>query len=202
VTPHKLRAAAPYGQRTATLADAPAVARIHVASWDVAYRGIMPDEVIARTTLAWRTGWWAAEIARREWPVFVITASPYGRMAVWPYGRKREIVGFCHVTASRDPDADPRTVGEIPSLHVLPHLRGQGLGPRLLERALAELRDRGYRACTLWVLERNRPARTFYERLGWRLDGGQKLYDGTQVPEVRYRIELSAFSNQRSASTG
>jgi len=167
--------------RTGTLRDAPAVARVHVASWDVAYRGIMPDDVIARTTLAWRTGWWSAELARREWPVFVLEEP----------GRRGEILGFCHVTASRDPDADTRTVGEIPSLHVLPHLRGQGHGRTLLHRALAELRERGYAECTLWVLAENRPARGFYEQLGWRPDGGRMLYAGTDVPEVRYRIATS-----------
>ncbi len=164
--------------RIARLTDAPAVARVHVRSWDVAYRSIMPDDVIARTTLAWRTGWWSAEIARREWPVFMLE-------------ERGEIVGFCHVTASRDPDADPRTVGEVPSLHVLPHLRGQGHGRILLDRALAELRGRGYAECTLWVLEENRPARAFYEKLGWRFDGGRMLYSGTEVPEVRYRIAVS-----------
>lgn len=168
--------------RLASLRDAPAVARVHVASWDVAYRGIMPDDVIARTTLAWRTGWWSAELAVREWPVFVLEQ---------PYGPKNEIVGFCHVTTSRDPDADPRTVGEIPSLHVLPHLRGQGRGRMLLDRALAELQHRGYAECTLWVLAENRPARGFYEKLGWRPDGGRMLYGGTDVPEVRYRIAIS-----------
>ncbi len=167
--------------RLATLRDAPAVARVHVASWDVAYRGIMPDDVIAHTTIAWRTGWWSAELARHKWPVFVLEEP----------GRNGEIVGFCHVTASRDPDADPRTVGEIPSLHVLPHLRGQGLGRMLLDRALAELQHRGYAECTLWVLAENRPARGFYEKLGWRPDGGRMLYGGTDVPEVRYRIGVS-----------
>ncbi|MGH7645393.1 MAG: GNAT family N-acetyltransferase [Gemmatimonadales bacterium] len=184
--------------RTAALADAPAVARVHVASWHVAYRGIMPDDVIARTTLSSRTGWWSAEIERREWPVFVVEQPygrragwPYLRRAVWPYGRRAEIVGFCHVTASRDPDADPRTVAEIPSLHVLPHLRGRGLGRALLDRALAELRRRGYAECTLWVLEENRPAQAFYEKLGWRPDGGRMRYGGTDVPEVRYRMAIS-----------
>ena len=38
--------------RRALAADAEAVGRIHVESWNVAYRGIMPDDVIARTDLA------------------------------------------------------------------------------------------------------------------------------------------------------
>jgi len=52
--------------RPATLTDAAAVARVHVESWKVAYRGIMPDDVIARTDLAYRTGFWAERIAVRD----------------------------------------------------------------------------------------------------------------------------------------
>lgn len=49
--------------RRATDADAAAVGRIHVESWNVAYRGIMPDDVIAQTDLAYRTRFWAERIA-------------------------------------------------------------------------------------------------------------------------------------------
>ena len=48
--------------RRALPADAHAVARIHVESWNVAYRGIMPDDVIARTDLAYRTDPPGAEV--------------------------------------------------------------------------------------------------------------------------------------------
>ena len=38
----------------------------------MAYRGIMPDDVIAKTDLAYRTQFWAERIADPDWPVFVI----------------------------------------------------------------------------------------------------------------------------------
>ena len=41
--------------RRAMSADAEIVGRIHVESWNVAYRGIMPHDVICRTDLAYRT---------------------------------------------------------------------------------------------------------------------------------------------------
>jgi ribosomal protein S18 acetylase RimI-like enzyme len=59
-----------------------------------------------------------------------------------------------------------------------------------IDRALAELRQRGHAECTLWVLEENRPARRFYEKLGWQFDGGRKQYANTKVPEVRYRMAI------------
>lgn len=159
-------------------ADAAGVGRIHVESWNVAYRGIMPDDVIARTDLAYRTQFWAERIADKNWPVFVIE-------------EEGECVAFCQMIPSRDDDDDPRRVGHITSLHVLPHLRGQGHGRALVDYVLAEFRRRGFTAVTLWVLEENHPARRFYEQYGFRQDQGTRRYPKTNVPEVRYRIRLS-----------
>jgi ribosomal protein S18 acetylase RimI-like enzyme len=164
--------------RRATSADARAVGHIHVESWNVAYRGIMPDDVIARTDLAYRTQFWAERIADPEWPVLVIQEG-------------EDCVAFCQMIPSHDPGDDPTRVGHITSLHVLPHLRGRGYGRALLELALREFRQRGIAQVTLWVLEGNTKARQFYEKHGFRLDGGRKMYPQTTVPEVRYRISLS-----------
>ena len=43
---------------------------------------------------------------------------------------------------------------------------------------------------TLWVLEKNDPARRFYESVGFALDGGRKgdTIDHADVVELRYAI--------------
>jgi ribosomal protein S18 acetylase RimI-like enzyme len=160
--------------RSATPADVPAIARIHVESWKVAYRGIMPDDVIARTDLAYRTRFWTERLATRDWPVYLTEEDGEG-------------VAFCQAIASPDPDDDPKTVGHITSIHVLPRLRGKGYGRALLDHAFAEFQRRGMKEVTLWVLEGNVDARRFYETLEFRNDGGTKTYPGTSVREVRYR---------------
>ena len=164
--------------RRATNADAAAVGRIHVESWNVAYRGIMPDDVIARTDLAYRTKFWAVRIADPDWPVFVME-------------ERGKCVAFCQMIPSRDPDDDPAKVGHITSIHVLPQLRGAGHGRALMNHVVAEFVKRGFAALTLWVLEENHPARRFYERYGFRQDTATRCYPKTNVPEVRYRILLS-----------
>ena len=164
--------------RVALPRDAAAVGRIHVESWNVAYRGIMPDDVIARTDLTYRIKFWGERIADPEWPVFVIT-------------EEGEIVAFCQMIPSRDPDDDPKRVGHITSLHVLPHLRGRGHGRTLVDHVRAEFRKRGFDELTLWVLEENQSARRFYEKYGFLLDSGTRTYPKTEVPEVRYRIRVS-----------
>lgn len=163
--------------RRADAVDAETVGRIHVESWNVAYRGLMPDDVIARTDLSYRTAFWAERIADRDWPVYVID-------------EKGQSVAFCQMIASRDSDDDITRVGHITSLHVLPHLRGRGYGRALIDHVLVEFGRRGFTDVTLWVLEANRDARRFYEKHGFHLDGGTRRYPRTQVPEVRYRIRL------------
>ncbi len=163
--------------RLATVSDAASVGRVHVESWRVAYRGIMPDEKIARMDLPTRTAFWTERIAVREWPVFVVE-------------ERGQVVAFCHMIPSPDPDDDAKKTGHITSIHVLPGLRSHGHGRALLAQAFAEFRRRGYAEVTLWVLEGNASARRFYETVGFREDGGRKTYLGTEVPEVRYRIGL------------
>ncbi|HEY3220029.1 MAG TPA: GNAT family N-acetyltransferase [Gemmatimonadales bacterium] len=163
--------------RRALSSDAETVGRIHVESWNVAYRGIMPDDVIARTDLAYRTAFWAERIADQEWPVFLIE-------------EQGQCVAFCQMIPTKDADDDAKRVGHITSLHVLPHLRGHGHGRILMDHVLAEFRRRGFTEVTLWVLEENWKARRFYEKHGFQLDGGSRRYGKTNVPEVRYRIRL------------
>ncbi|TMD25492.1 MAG: GNAT family N-acetyltransferase, partial [Chloroflexi bacterium] len=44
----------------------------------------------------------------------------------------------------------------------------------------------------LWVFAANDRARRFYERAGWRLDGGTRTWEasGAALPVVRYRLDL------------
>jgi ribosomal protein S18 acetylase RimI-like enzyme len=58
-----------------------------------------------------------------------------------------------------------------------------------LAAAEDDLRAHGCADATLWVLERNAIARSFYERSGWAADGATKTLDiaGAALAEVRYR---------------
>lgn len=163
--------------RRAEPEDASVVGHIHVESWNVAYRGIMPDAFIAQTDLAYRTGFWAKRIADPTWPVFILED-------------EGEPVAFCQMIPSPDPDDDPQRVGHITSLHALPHRRGKGYGTALVDRVRAEFSRRGFQELTLWVLKENWPARKFYEKCGFTLDDATRTYPKTGVPEVRYRIPV------------
>ena len=76
------------------------------------------------------------------------------------------------VLAGEDPMAS--SLGHIARLYVAPERWGQGIGTALYAAAVDHLRAVGFAEATLWVLERNTRARSWYERLGWECTGERK----------------------------
>jgi GNAT superfamily N-acetyltransferase len=168
--------------RPARAGDEPGIARVHVASWQDAYRGHMPAGYLAALDVDQRAERWRQRLpaARRSRGDVLVAVSG------------ADIVGFVHYGPSRDQDADRGRTGEIGAIYVQPESIGQGVGRLLMERAVAGLAGLGYPDATLWVLDGNTRARRFYERAGWTPDGAAKTDQswGFPIAEVRYRRSL------------
>lgn len=168
--------------RLAVLDDAAAIARVHVASWRVAYAGLMPDAVRlhASFTVERREARWRDILARgaSEERTFVVVAGGH-------------IAGFASTGPNRDEGADPAT-SELYALYLDPDAWGLGLGRTLLAEAVADLRARARSAVTLWVLEGNVKARRFYEAAAMRADGAIRVDEeaGVALPHLRYARSL------------
>jgi ribosomal protein S18 acetylase RimI-like enzyme len=169
--------------RAATPDDAASIAIVHVRSWQVAYRGQLPDELLDNLSVEQRTRWWAEgfwskDIAHRR----LLVAEADG-----------SIRGFAVVGPRRDESATDAT-GELYAIYVDPDVWTQGIGRHLMERAVDELRSAGFAEATLWVLETNERARRFYEIAGWQTDGARRVErlreGGVEAVEVRYRRDL------------
>ncbi len=164
--------------RPARPTDAPAIARAHIRSWQAAYRGLLPDEMLdgLDSHIERRTQRWEDILAHDLDHVLVAE-------------QLDEVVGFAHVSRCRDEDHGLlHHVGEIPAIYLMKEAWGLGLGRSLMagaERLLVEARFD--RAC-LWVLEGNARARRFYEAAGWSADGAEKseTMPGASLHEVRY----------------
>ncbi len=95
------------------------------------------------------------------------------------------------VLAGADPD-EP-SCGHMARMYVVPERWGQGIGRLLYSVAIEHLRDAGYAESTLWVLEGNARARSWYERLGWVATGERKaVFQPAGIDELRYRREFDA----------
>ena len=164
--------------REAVLDDAAELAAAHVASWQAAYRGLLPQALLDGLSAERRTASWVRALEE---------AGCVTHIAVEPNAR---VAGFIHVGASRDADAGAK-VGELISIYLRPELWNRGVGHQLHAAGMASLAAR-FEQATLWVLEGNARARAFYERQGWQPDGAVKrdtLADA-EVTEVRYRRSL------------
>jgi ribosomal protein S18 acetylase RimI-like enzyme len=173
--------------RDAVPGDADDVARVHVASWQVAYDHIFPADALARLDEGTdrRAAFWLREIRARTPLAGTLVAESDG-----------EVVGFVDVRPSRDDDAEPDRTAELTAIYVAPQAWGTGAGRQLMAEALERLRQLEFEDATLWVLEDNPRARRFYERAGWHADGAAKEDEflGTRVREVRYRMDLRAVT--------
>jgi len=165
--------------RTATPLDADAIARAQVASWQAAYRGIVPDEHL--DALDWRE--WA--IARREQLERATDEGVRVNVALVD----GSLVGYVASGPERDGDPAAHQGEEVYALYLAPELWGRGIGRDLLSRAVAEVPADV--PITLWVLADNLRARSFYERSGFRADGSTTTIQrgGRELLEVRYRLD-------------
>jgi ribosomal protein S18 acetylase RimI-like enzyme len=165
--------------RPATAADAQPIAQIQVDTWRAAYRGHLPDAYLDQLNVESRSCFWRERISQAPGVTCLVGAET--------------VLGFCDLMPSRDRDVSPPQVGEIVSIYVHPRHWRCGAGRMLAEHALREARYLGFQSVTLWVLASNQNAIAFYQALGFIADNAQKtekLPDGTELAEVRYRFEF------------
>jgi RimJ/RimL family protein N-acetyltransferase len=174
--------------RPATIADALAIATIHVRAWQGAYRGLLPQAYLDDLDPDRRRAEWEASLAATLWPSRGTLVLCEDAAA----GTGGGIVGFAGISPTRDTDEDPASVGELQTLYLDPRHWRRGGGTTLLTAARDHLATAGFTTATAWVLETNAKARAFYEHHHWRPDGASKLHDWGSfvVTDVRYRVPL------------
>jgi GNAT superfamily N-acetyltransferase len=174
--------------RAAELADANAVAQLHAYSWQTAYRGILRDDFLEGPLHENRRVLWHSRLSEfNRADQFVLVDEHEG-----------QIRGF----ACAFLDADPEWGCLLDNLHVVPELKGRGLGRQLM-REVAErvLHSKSTRRLHLWAYEQNLAACHFYERLGGVITTrhAEAALDGTQVNAVRYCwSDLASLAGHRS----
>ncbi|SFB43008.1 Ribosomal protein S18 acetylase RimI [Amycolatopsis marina] len=170
--------------RDATQADAHAIADVLVRSWRAAYRGLLPDDVLAGLSVPDREQFWSDVLRTRPRHTRAVVAVMAGL-----------VVGFAAtgpplVPADR---ADP-TLGDVYAIYLAPDLWRRGIGTRLHAAALDRLRSCGFTHAGLWVLDDNERALRFYHHHGWTDTGRWQLDKGpggVELHERRLRRDLS-----------
>ena len=139
-----------YSVRPAAPRDAKAIAEIHVATWQAAYQGVIPDDFLKAMTVEKRLAYWREAIEFSDPQILVAVDAD-------------KVVGFVGFDRSRDAGTKS-TVGEIWALYISPEHWRQGAGLALWDGARDGLKDEGCTQVTLWVLVANERALQFYEQ--------------------------------------
>lgn len=164
--------------REAQPQDALEVARVHVRSWQDAYRGLLPADFLQALRPEDRAARYTFGSHDQQVPHTILALEDGA------------VLGFATTGPSRD--ADAQGLAELYALYVDPGGWGRGVGGALLERAVERMRSLGHGAAILWVLTGNEQAQVFYRTRGWERDGASRWEEpyGVRSRVIRYRRAL------------
>jgi GNAT superfamily N-acetyltransferase len=173
--------------RPATLADALPIARIHVAGWQSAYRGIVADEHLDSLSIDQKQAFWRQQLHHDPCLLYVAEDPARG------------IIGFAYAGAHHGHFGEYR--GEIHAIYVLDQFQRHGIGKRLFHQAAAALLQSHFQSMMIWTLKQN-PYRKFYERMGGKLLGEETTaIAGREMLQVAYGWpDLAAIVQQTTHS--
>jgi GNAT superfamily N-acetyltransferase len=160
--------------RKAVPADAEAVFRVRVQSWQCSYAGILPAKFLADL---------GSEDRLREWQADRNNLN-HNKVTYVAEDENGQIVGFAIGGPERN--NDPIFQGELYAIYLLEQNQHQGIGSRLVQAVSSDLERDGYPSMLIWALSAN-PARSFYEKLGGELVDQKEIeIGGAYYTEVAY----------------
>jgi ribosomal protein S18 acetylase RimI-like enzyme len=142
------------------------------------------------TYAEWADGWQQPSVAEEteDWEELLAMADGSAIVAADAEGTVAGAVGW--------KQAEDETVGRVPGVaHVVsvftdPSRWREGIARALLSLAEEEMRLREFRIARLWT-PRDAPARAFYDREGWTLDGRERFAEKLGFHLVGYEKRLT-----------
>lgn len=136
--------------RQATEVDVEGIAKVHVASWRTTYEGIVPASFLEGLTVESRAEIWQKGVHAHH--VFIAESD------------QKEIIGFA-VGGKERTGNYPAYLGELYAIYLLESFQGKGLGRKLFQAVVRDLKKQNYSSMLIWALAKN-PACQFYEKFG------------------------------------
>ena len=161
--------------RDAKASEVNLIADLHAISWMSAYRGLLSDEYLDNNLQEERRKHWREKMPVLTEKEFVLVAEQNG-----------QIVGFAAVLDKPEAGFDAL----LDNLHVVPDLKGLGIGGQLLNAVAARLLATGRKSFYLTVLVGNTAAENFYLAKGGRpMDLKTQELGGNVVQATRFAWE-------------
>ena len=162
--------------RSAVEKDASRLAEIHIFGWRTAYKGIISDEILFKSLqVNKRIATFEKAIKEKKEETLVFEENGI-------------IKAFMTIGKSRN--EDKKNAFELWGIYVDPGFKRTGIGRKLLRRCEETAKERNYTENILWVLKDNKPARSFYEKMGYEPDGKEEIIKKYNVKEIRYTKKI------------
>lgn len=167
--------------RPARPSDAAEIARIQLATWRIAYQGLMPRHILAEITEDWLRERWSEAVTSPP--------SPSHRVLIAVEQTQQDyVVGFL----ASAPDEDDTSVAAITELLVEPRWGRRGHGSRLLAATVEMWREDGFARASAWTFERDLAMNKFLASAGWARDGLRRELDvdDLMVPQIHWHVTI------------
>ncbi|MFI5842223.1 GNAT family N-acetyltransferase [Catenuloplanes sp. NPDC051500] len=174
--------------------DAGEIARIQLTTWQVAYRRLLPRQVIDSLDVTLLTERWQDSIESPPTPRHRVLVAVEQAAASY-------LVGFAAAGPADDqalaPDETPDTLGPdvaaVTELLVEPRWGRRGHGSRLLAAAVDLWREDMFGTAIAWTYEADPAMRKFFGSAGWEPDGASRAIDVDDllIPQLRLHVSLA-----------
>lgn len=159
--------------RYCEIEDIKEVASIITEDWKIAYKGIIDDDFLANIN--------ASDREKRMKEQFKVRSA-------FVFEDEEGVKGYCRFG---DNDEE-RETGEIYALYIKWNERNKGIGSKLVEIVKEMFKEEGYQKMVIWCLEQNTKGRSFYEKMGGKLERKEyKMIGEKKYLEVCYQYELN-----------
>ncbi|MBN2878202.1 MAG: GNAT family N-acetyltransferase [Clostridia bacterium] len=153
------------------------LAQVHISSWQAAYKGLIPQSFLDSLSIEKRASRYRFGSELDEGCFFFAVK------------HESRIIGLIFLKGCED--CPIKALGEISAIYLAPDSWSMGYGGQMIAFSQDYLAKLGYKKAVIWVLEDNIRARRFYEKHGFKYDGGRKIITlGAEVPEVRYSKDI------------
>lgn len=155
--------------RKALPSDALGIKKVHVAAYQVSYRGYLPDDYLGAKTVN-------DEMVERT-SRYLETAECYVAE------NEQQIIAFAYMVDHEN------NLTEIQALYVDPLFQKQGVGTKLAEYVTGLKKKAGYTKCAVWTLKFG-PSLPFYHKMGFIETQNEKKWHPQEFADIPI-IELS-----------
>lgn len=157
--------------------DIERIVDINIKDWKKAYRGIIDDEILDNLDRNKKIEKWRKHYNNGN----VIVAE-----------KNESVLGFCRYD-DKVTYENSNIDSEIIALYVDYEEIGNGIGRKLVEYVINDLKNKNKTKMVIWCLEENKNARKFYEKMGGRLVKEEKYFviDDKKYKEVGYIYNIN-----------